>query len=744
MYADIIIDISYDKLDRTFQYIIPAALERTLTVGMLVNVPFGNGSALRKGCVVDITDTPAPELEAGRLKEIASIDTTKLPVESRLIQLAAWMKHNYGGTTVQALKTVLPVKEKVQPSLKRTVCLNISRDEAERYLCSIESKKNQAARVRLLRALLEDDSIDYSLVTGKLSVSAQTVKALVQKQIIVVEEKMYYRNPVRSIESEDVKNSLNREQKLAVDTFCADFDEGRTGTYYVHGITGSGKTEVYLHMIAHVIARGRQVIMLIPEIALTYQTVVRFYRRFGDAVSILNSRMSKGERYDQYLRAKEGMLSIMIGPRSALFTPFANLGLIVMDEEHEGAYKSETVPKYHARETAIEIAKRSGASVVLGSATPSVNAYRKCMSGEYTLFRLPNRAAHAQLPKVYVEDLREELKSGNRSMFSRRLLTLMADRLEKGEQTMLFLNKRGYAGFVSCRMCGHVLKCPHCDVSLTQHFSGGYRTGGAGKMVCHYCGYEMPAVKVCPECGSRYISGFKAGTEQVEEKVSEIFPDARVLRMDMDTTKGKEGHAKILEKFVNHEADILIGTQMIVKGHDFPEVTLMGVLAADMSLYGADYTASERTFQLLVQAAGRAGRSGKPGEVVIQTYSPNHFAVVAAAKQDYAAFYNEEILYRSLQNYPPVCNMLLLLFSSRDEAALERAVKLLPDAPKAAQVIGPANAKIYKINDVYTKVLYVKMTEYAVLADYAQIVEEFARNSQDFRKISVQSDFNPI
>ena len=367
-----------------------------------------------------------------------------------------------------------------------------------------------------------------------------------------------------------------------------------------------------MEMIARVICDGKQAIVLIPEIALTYQTVMRFYKRFGSRISILNSRMSNGERYDQMMRAKDGAIDVMIGPRSALFTPFPNLGLIVIDEEHEPTYKSEQIPRYHARETAIARAELEGASVVLGSATPSLEAFYGAGQGKYELLTLKQRSQKQALPTVHTVDLREELKAGNHSIISRKLQEMMKERLDKKQQVMLFINRRGYAGFIACRSCGHVMKCPHCDVSLSSH--KGY------KLICHYCGYEESAKDRCPKCGSKHIGGFRAGTQQIEELIRREFPEARVLRMDMDTTKEKDGHEKILETFASEEADILIGTQMIVKGHDFANVTLVGILAADLSLFAGDYQSSERTFQLLTQAAGRAGRGDRPGEVIIQTY----------------------------------------------------------------------------------------------------------------------------
>ena len=502
-----------------------------------------------------------------------------------------------------------------------------------------------------------------------------------------------------------------------------------------------------MELIAHMLAQGKQAIVLIPEIALTFQTVMRFYNRFGDRVSIMNSRLSPGERFDQFERAKNGDVDIMIGPRSALFTPFSKLGLIIIDEEHESSYKSETLPRYHARETAIERARMCGASVVLGSATPSVESYYKAKTGEYELLELKHRVAEKPLPKVEVVDLREELKAGNRSILSVRLQELMEDRLKKGQQMMLFINRRGVAGFVSCRACGHVLKCPHCDVSLSQHVT---RQHPEGKMVCHYCGYEEPRTPVCPECGSRHIGEFRAGTQQIEDIVKAQFPQARVLRMDMDTTRQKDGHEKILSAFANGEADVLVGTQMIVKGHDFPNVTLVGVLAADMSLYSDDYRSGERTFQLLTQAAGRAGRGQKEGEAVIQTYTPTHYSIVTAAAQDYEAFYEEEIRYRQIMGYPPVENLLAVLVSCEDEVLLETGCKYLKEfsiriAPKeTAKIIGPASPGIGKINDVYRKVIYIKDENYDTLVRIKNGLEQYIEVNPGYRKMRIQFDFNPM
>lgn len=656
-----------------------------------------------------------------------------------MIRLAAWLKHNYGCTMNQAIKTVVPVKDKVKQKEKRSVNLIIDKAQAQDYLDTF-AKKNAKARYRLLEALINESVIEENIIKSKLNITAQIIKTFEDMGIVEVRSEDMYRNPVRNVSGERKHIELNEQQKNAVDKIISDYDNGDYKTYLLHGVTGSGKTEVYLEAIEHVLSQGRQAIVLIPEIALTFQTVQRFYHRFGDKVSIMNSRMSKGERYDQFLRAQRGDISVMIGPRSALFTPFSNIGLIVIDEEHEGAYKSETVPRYHAREVACHIAEEAGASVILGSATPSMESYYAAMNGYIELIKLDSRAGSGELPSVDIVDLREELRLGNRTIFSNRLRELMSDRLAKHEQIMLFLNKRGVAGFISCRSCGKVMKCPHCDVSLTEHANG--------RLMCHYCGYTAPKITVCPSCGSRYVSGFRAGTEGVEAQVKKTFPQARVLRMDMDTTRGKDGHEKILSEFANGNADILIGTQMIVKGHDFPNVTLMGVLAADMSLYASDYRAAERTFQLLTQAAGRAGRAEKSGNVVIQTYTPEHFSIVSAANQDYNAFYEQEIAYRKLCGYPPVDNLMKIMLSSPDEILLTKSaawVKAFVDnncMVEGLMCIGPADAPIYKIKDVYSKIIYVKHKDREVLTDIYEKLDVNIVGSQAFRDVFVQYDIN--
>lgn len=757
MFADVIVDIQHEKLDKIFQYRIPEAMEGKLEPGMEVLVPFGKGNRRIRGYVTGISETCGYDLS--KVKEIIEIPERGMEIEAKLVALAAWMKENYGGAMIQALKTVLPIKQKEKARVKKRLRLLLDEDTGK---CRLHYylEKNQKARARLMAALLDDHVLEYELVTRKLNITMPVIRALEEQGVLAIETERIFRTPLKQTERREQEIAYTPEQRSVISRFREDYEKGARRTYLIHGVTGSGKTEVYMEMIRTVVEQGKQAIVLIPEIALTYQTVMRFYRRFGDRVAIMNSRLSAGERYDQMMRAKAGQVDVMIGPRSALFTPFPDLGLIVIDEEHEPAYKSEQTPRYHARETAIQRAKTENASVVLGSATPSMEAMYRARRGEYILFEMKNRSRMQRMAEVYTVDMREELKSGNRSILSAKLRELMEDRLGKGEQVMLFLNRRGYSGFISCRECGHVVKCPHCDVSLSVHRDG--------KMRCHYCGYEQPKITVCPECGSRYIGEFRAGTQQVEEIVHETFPQARVLRMDMDTTRQKDAYEKILSAFANEEADVLVGTQMIVKGHDFPNVTLAGVLAADMSLYTGDYRSGERTFQLLTQAAGRAGRGERPGAAVIQTYDPGHYAIETAAAQDYEAFYEEEIRYRELMGYPPAAQLLAVFVSGEDEALLEKGCHYLKEytlrvirgpsgnekmrtgktgaqrGTAAADVIGPASPGIDKIKDVYRRVIYIKAQQYELLVGIKDRIEKYIEMNSGFDSMRIQFDFNPM
>ena len=737
-YADVIIDISHEKVDRDFQYRIPPEMEQEINPGVVVTVPFGKGNTLRKGYVIGVTGKA--KYDAARIKEIQGVSTDDETTESRLIALAAWMKETYGSTMIQALKTVLPVKDKVRAKEKRLIFFQGDRNVAEELLAELSGSRFRA-RERFLRAILESGSLEYTYASKELGANVSVLDFFEKKGMIRLESQEMYRIPDQAdLVKEDRELCLNEEQQAAAEQIFQEWQKPEPRPTLLFGVTGSGKTQVYMRLIQQVIEEGKQAIVLIPEIALTYQTVRRFYAMFGDKVSVLNSRLSQGERYDQFKRAKRGEVQVMVGPRSALFTPFFNLGLIVIDEEHEPTYKSENTPRYHARETAIQRARMEHANVVMGSATPSLSAYSRAESGEYLLVKLNARYEERPLPQVSIVDLREELKKGNRSVLSTELKTSLSETLRKKEQTMLFLNRRGYAGFVSCRACGHVMKCPHCDVSLSEH--------NGSRLICHYCGYETVKPQVCPSCGSPHIGGFKAGTQQIEKVLEKDFPEARVLRMDFDTTRTKDSYEKILASFSRHEADILVGTQMIVKGHDFPDVTLVGVIAADLSLNMDDYHCGERTFQLLTQAVGRAGRGAKPGRAVIQTYQPEHYSIQAAATQDYGKFYKEEMSYRMLMDYPPAAHMMTVFGACQDEELLKKAMYYIEVfirrvSPKEElHMIGPAAASVGKVKDVYRQVLHLKHVDMAFLTAVREKLEQYIEINSGFRKIYIQFDMS--
>lgn len=742
-YVDIIIDISHEAIDRAFQYEVPFSLCDKIAVGMQVEIPFGRGNHMRTGYVIGISDEPNYDVD--RIKPVHRIIENQIPVEGQLIRLAAWMKETYGSTMYQALKTVMPVKETVRPVEKKTVQLAVDAEEGRLRLLEYQRKHN-GAKVRLTEALLEHGTVPYELARNKLNISPATFERLTAEGTIEILTETQYRQAGTKRYLTEPEPELNPAQQGLIDVFRQDYEAGHYQTYLLHGVTGSGKTEVYMHAMDVVLAQGRQVIMLIPEISLTFQTVMRFRRHFGERITILNSRMSKGERYDQFERIRKGEVDIVIGPRSALFAPFSNLGLIVIDEEHESSYKSDNIPKYHARETAIKRADMNHASVILGSATPSVSSYYQAEQGNYRLWKLTERVQKRSLPKVEIVDLREELQKGNRSRFSYRLQELIEDRLSRKEQSIIFMNRRGYASFVSCRSCGEVVNCPHCQVSLTYHD----HHSAVPKLVCHYCGYTEPFIKKCKVCGSGMIGRFGSGTQMVEAELQEFFPEARILRMDADTTKGKDGHERILSAFAEGKADILVGTQMIVKGHDFPNVTLVGILAADLSLHSQDYMAGERTFELLTQAAGRAGRGERPGQVVIQTYDPEHAVIRAAAAQDYELFYRNEITYRKILKYPPVVSMIAVLITGEQEEQVQKCAEHLADYMRTTvpgeviRVIGPSTPVIGKIHDVYRRILYLKSEQEQALLDAKVQLELYAEQSGVQEACRLYFDLNPM
>lgn len=737
MYAEVVVGISIDKLDRTFCYRIPESFgDPDVLIGTEVIVPFGRGNRETKAFVVEVKEDT--DIDQSLVKDILRKSETGVQIEGKLIKLAYWLKSNYGGTVNEALRSVLQAPRKIERIKERTVSLLKGREEAEDILREFERKK-YTVKAKILRRAIESD-FNYERFIKEEKAASSAFNSLTKDGIIEIKEEFLYRKPVKAGEKNSDKVELNAEQKGAVDKVVDDYRKGINGRYLLFGITGSGKTEVYMEIMEEVISQGKQVIFLIPEIALSFQMVERLSARFGERISIMNSRMSQGERYDQYLRAKNGDIDIIVGPRSALFTPFNNLGLIIVDEEHEGSYKSSKTPRYHAREVALYRAKEEGAAIILGSATPSLEAVKMASDKEIEVLMLLSRPAGAIPPEIEVTDLREELKEGNKSIISRRLSELIKDRLNKGEQTILFINRRGYAGFISCRSCGEAVKCPHCDVSLTFH--------RPDRLVCHYCGYEEKMPDKCPKCTSPYIGTFGLGTEKVEEIVKKDFPTARVLRMDGDTTTGKNGHEAILESFKKGEADILIGTQMIVKGHDFEKVSLVGILAADLSLFLGDFRAAETTYELLVQAAGRAGRGRYRGKVVIQTYNPDHYVIQAAATGNYKDFYSKEIRYRKLGEYPPETHLLAVILFSAKAEEVSRGAEILAGfltekKSESFVVNGPVWASIPKLRDIYRKIIYLKSPDRDELVRLKNLLEDYVKESSDFSKVSVQFDFEP-
>lgn len=556
----------------------------------------------------------------------------------------------------------------------------------------------------IIEFLKEKKEVDLNEVLENLKITRQSINKLKEKNLIRIEEVDFYRSPEQIYSIEQKEINLNEEQSKVVSTINSEmFDENKK-PYMIHGVTGSGKTEVYMAIIENALTQGLDGLVLVPEISLTPQTISRFKNKFGDIVGVFHSQLSEGEKHDVYKQVKEGKIRILIGARSALFTPFTSLGVIIIDEFHESAYKSDKNPKFSAIEVAKFIAKKRDISLVLGSATPSIEEYYKAVNGEYKLLEINKRANKKPMPKIEVADMKEELMIGNKSIFSTKLKSEIELAIKNNSQVMLFLNRRGYSNFVSCRKCGYVFTCENCDISLTYH-----KKSNTGK--CHYCGYEKEIPSECPECKSKYIKPFGIGTQKIEEEIKTIFPNLRVLRLDKDTTSRKGSFDRILNSFKNKEADILIGTQMLSKGLDFDNVTLVGILSADMILKFPDFRSSEMTFQLITQVAGRAGRAEKDGKVILQTYDTDHYAIKRAINYDFKGFYEDEIKIRKLFDYAPFNNMVSVVLSGKDNKLVESNSKKMYDSlayllrergiNDLSFILGPNQCSIGKINQNY-------------------------------------------
>ncbi|SMF87939.1 replication restart DNA helicase PriA [Paenibacillus uliginis N3/975] len=653
------------------------------------------------------------------------------------------------------------IKDKLQKKTMKAVELAVEVAEAQEALASFPAKAQRQKEV--LAYIIEMESflpIAMKEVLSALGVTAGTVKALADKGYIRIEDMEVFRDPYKG---RDFKPSeplvLTQEQQKVYSRIVYKLDERRHSVFLLHGVTGSGKTEIYLQSIQRCLEQERQAIVLVPEISLTPQMVERFKGRFGDLVAVMHSRLSDGERYDEWRKIHEGRASVVVGARSAIFAPFDRLGLIIMDEEHETSYKQEETPKYHARDVAIRRASETGAAVILGSATPSLESYHAARSQFQEdfapeLLEMPTRALGNRLPEVTIVDMREELKEGNRSMFSRLLHEAIAIRLERGEQTVLLLNRRGYSTFVMCRSCGYVAGCPECDISLTYHQK-------SNNLRCHYCGYAHQAPEVCPDCGSEHIRYFGTGTQRVEEELAKLFPGIRVIRMDVDTTTEKGSHEKLLKQFRDKKADVLLGTQMVAKGLDFPDVTLVGVITADSALNLPDFRAAEKTFQLLTQVAGRAGRHQLPGEVVIQSYTPEHYSIIHASGHDYLTFVKDELKHRKALHYPPYCRLILVTLSHEQLPLLVRLAEnyaadlkgradrrgwfgsLDRFAADALDVLGPVASPIPRLKNRYR---FQCMIKWRGTMDAVSLVRQVAEELQDSvrdTKLQISIDVDP-
>ncbi len=813
MIAKVVINNKTRATDRLFDYNIPAELENKISVGMRVKVPFGRSNKLAEAYVYSVSansdysslkdvssiideysyfDTSATDIiEFMRhryfcsyisaikcfvpsgigvkftsyysLNEDCKTDISKVYKNSSTADKIINILKAYGTLTEENIKAeigknnvsavlkkltssgVITVStkesENIRDIIKTFVELSCDREEAYAAIDAMSVKAK--ARARALEVLCDNRMIELSELLMYASCSKPTVDALVQKGYaiytdVVCNETLLTVNDENNYKPKD----LTAEQVNAIDKISFAINSSSKETFLIHGVTGSGKTEVYLRLIEQTVANHKDAIFLVPEISLTPQMISLVYGRFGDNVAVLHSRLTLRQRYNEWKRIKNGDVKIVIGARSAIFAPFSNIGLIVIDEEHETSYKSEMSPRYDAVEIARFISRKQSSVLVLASATPSVESYYKASTGVFTLIEMLNRANNSTLPEVKICDMRQEIENGNLSIFSKYLQSAIEENLKKGEQTILFLNRRGFSGFVSCRSCGYVLKCPNCNVSLTYHKSN-------NKMVCHYCDYKTYVPHTCPSCKSKYIKFFGIGTEKIVDELNKLYPDASVIRMDADTTSGRMSHETILKTFADGKADILVGTQMITKGLDFENVTLVGIVAADMSLSVDDLRAGERTFDLITQVAGRAGRSSKKGYAVIQTYNPDDEIILQSSKQDYKCFYKNEIETRRLLMYPPFSEFINFVFSSKDEAAVKNAAntfykKLMNELSGtgfSGAYFKPCGAPIYKINGKY-RYHFILKTPYR--KDIYDAISNVYRNlSYGKNDISVTIDVNP-
>lgn len=797
--ASVIVDVPAKQTDKTFDYKIPSKFKDVIKPGTRVIVPFGPRkiqgfvTELKKESsfskLREITEpldlTPVLNEELLKLGEWLTEHTLSYKISSYQAMLPAALKAKYEKKIVLAkgadiegmpdllrklfkernelkwedavmqglvqqlqkeaaagtVEVIYQVKDRVRKKLLKHVYPAVESEQLQ------EIKENLSAQASGQQAIVDfflenPEPAEQRLILSALGVSQASVNSLVKKGILKVEELEVYRDPYSEREfARKTSLILTKEQESAISPVLSSIENEHHEVFLLYGVTGSGKTEIYLQSIQEVLNKGKEAIVLVPEIALTPQMVTRFKERFGDLVAVMHSGLSAGEKYDEWRKIQRKEVKVVVGARSAIFAPFENIGIIIIDEEHETSYKQEENPRYHARDVAIQRAKTYNCPVVLGSATPSLESFARAQKGRYTLLSLPKRMNNQALPTVEIVDMREELRTGNRSMFSIKLFEKLKDRLEKNEQTVLFLNKRGHSSFVMCRDCGYVMNCPHCDITLTYHRYN-------EQMKCHYCGYEDRVPTICPECNSEHIRYFGTGTQKVEEELHKLLPEARVIRMDVDTTGRKGSHEKLLSAFQEGQADILLGTQMIAKGLDFPNITLVGVLSADTMLHLPDFRSSEKTFQLLTQVSGRAGRHQLPGEVVIQTYTPEHYSVELAGTQDYDRFYQHEMMVRKVHQYPPFYYLSLVTVSHEElmkvVSVTEKIAKFITSRlSKEAVVLGPVASPIPRINDRYRYQCLIKYKKEPELNNALKAILDHYQQEMGTGGLQISVDLNP-
>lgn len=736
--AEVIVDLHSPDVDRVFHYLVPASMQAKLQIGHRVIVPFGHRERV-EGYVIGLLDSSPFE----RLRPISAIVDPDPLLSPTQIQLARWMKDYYLCPLVQALQCFLPPGSRLRSGVK-------ARPKQKRYvrLANPETAHHEAIQLSrrapkqaaILSALADfGGAAPVEQVLTRASATHASLKTLIDRGMVVEEYRTVRRDPFE--ENKTVRRSvqLTKSQEIALAKILHSLKQRSHQTLLLQGVTGSGKTEVYMRAISEVVQQGRGAIVLVPEISLTPQTIASFRGVFGDRVALLHSKLSIGERYDEWQRIFHGEAQVVVGARSAVFAPVQNLGLIILDEEHESSYKQDEAPRYHARSVAEKRVEMEGATLVLGTATPDLTSRYRAQA-EGTLLVLPERVEARPMPDSHVVDMREELAAGNRSIFSRELTMRLSEKFRQGEQVILFMNRRGYASFLLCRECGEVPRCDMCEVSYTFHLPESLR--------CHYCDATRLIPKSCPTCGSLYLRPFGGGTQKIEEELRRLFPHVRSLRMDVDTTTRKGAHARMIAAFAAKEYDCLIGTQMIAKGLHFPGVTLVGVVSADTGLFFPDFRAAERTFQLLTQVAGRAGRGDLPGDVVIQTYAPDHYAIQAAAEHDYERFYREEMAYRQRVGYPPFGQMVRCLWSGESEdEVIKEADKWGRYAHHIAKgtslvVLGPRPAPLSRIKGRYRFHLVLKGEDNAVRTVAKSLKEEY--DQMGLSSVRLVVDVDPV